>query len=73
MKKSNQVFKNVRGTTYKKAYSVNHLEAGNVQAKSLRGGKVQWICKTCGKKHTSGWYQQDAARMKAWDCAESHK
>lgn len=67
-----QTFTNVRGRTYEKEYKTDHLEEGNVVASSLRGGKVRWTCKLCGRKFTSGWYEQQAARMKAWDCAESH-
>ena len=59
-----------------KVYSVDHLEAKNVIGFSSRkGGKmvVCWKCNICGKIFSSSFDRQDVARMKSWDCAESHK
>jgi len=70
-----ETFRNVKGgRTREIIFSKDHLEVGNVRARSLRNSRVEWACTICGKKFTSStlYGAQDNARMKAWGCAESH-
>lgn len=67
-----QTFKTLRKGNVEIIYSQDHFEKKHVTARSLRNGRIEWKCNICGKKFTAMNHRADEARMKAWNCAESH-